>query len=144
MTTDNSSMVYNATLLDMISCLSNAIDLIHPIFADHHKRVAYLSNEIALQLGLDHRVRSDTIAAALVHDCGVPCVHKRYDLLVLFEDHSSIHSEMGYHFLKEFCCERTGIPTVNTTFCLILKYLNVSRWSPTFNHLATIFFSAAD
>jgi len=54
----------------VIETLLYTIDLHDPITASHQRRVADLSDRIALELGLDTTTRDDLVVAAKVHDIG--------------------------------------------------------------------------
>jgi len=89
-------------LFEMIRCLSQAVDLVNPVMADHHKRVAQIAVSIAHEMGLSaDRTRDLTIAAAL-HDVGGLSLAMRLDAL-RFEAHNTHeHASFGYLFLKTF------------------------------------------
>jgi HD-GYP domain-containing protein (c-di-GMP phosphodiesterase class II) len=89
-------------LFEMIRCLSQAIDLVSPILADHHKRVTHIAVSIARERGLPpDKIRDLAIAGAL-HDVGGLSLAMRLDALQ-FESHDAHqHATLGYLLLKTF------------------------------------------
>ncbi len=89
-------------LFEMIRCLSQAVDLVSPIIADHHRRVAHIAVSIAREMGLSpEKVRDLAIAGAL-HDVGGLSLAMRLDALQ-FECHNAHeHAALGYLLLKTF------------------------------------------
>ncbi len=57
-------------LTDIVMGLSSAIDLVSPLMADHHKRVAYIAYNISSEMGLPRNDRRNILMAGLLHDCG--------------------------------------------------------------------------
>lgn len=94
-------MAYRASssLFDLILCISDAVDLISPVVADHHRRVAYLSFQIARQYGLSPQRCKDLVVAAALHDIGALSLKERLDLMAFEVDGSSPHAEIGYLLL---------------------------------------------
>ncbi len=89
-------------LSDLIFCLSDAIDLISPFIANHHKRVAYIALNIALELNLSISERSQLVLAGLLHDCGCLNLKSRLEALEfeLISPHQ--HALLGYRLLNKF------------------------------------------
>lgn len=56
------------SLFEMISCVSRALDLLHPTVQHHHSHVAVIASRIARQLGLPEEVRSNVVIAGALHD----------------------------------------------------------------------------
>lgn len=62
-------MPYRAVnLSEMVSCVSRALDLLHPSVQHHHSRVAVIASRLARQLGLPEDVRSEIVIAGALHD----------------------------------------------------------------------------
>lgn len=61
---------FNVSLYQFVFSLSQALDLINPAMANHHKRVAYIAMRIAEAAGLTGRTKEDVIVAAALHDIG--------------------------------------------------------------------------
>lgn len=92
------------SIFDFASCISEAIDLVSPILNNHHKKVAYLSYNIAVQMGLSDDVVNDIVLAAILHDIGAFTDEERLQVNhAQFEDSAyDQHSVMGYRLLKGF------------------------------------------
>lgn len=90
-------------LLDFAISIASAIDHIDSRLANHHKRVAYIASQIALQVRLPQKIQFDIVIAGLLHDIGALSTGERYPLL-RFDDESdnTRHCEAGYQLLKKF------------------------------------------
>lgn len=89
-------------LFEMIRCLSQAIDLVSPILADHHRRVAHIAVSLAREMGLPpDKIRTLAIAGAL-HDVGGLSLSMRLDALRFESQNAHQHSTLGYLLLKTF------------------------------------------
>ena len=55
-------------LFEMVSCVSRALDLLHPTVQHHHSHVAVIASRLARQLGLPEEVRSNVVIAGALHD----------------------------------------------------------------------------
>lgn len=89
-------------LLDLVSCFSEALDLISPAVANHHKQVAYIAYSLARELNLSEKQGKTIALAAGLHDVGAISLEERLESLQ-FDDHQvQQHAELGYHFLKDF------------------------------------------
>lgn len=67
----------NIPIIDIVLSLSSAIDLINPVNANHHKRVAYISYNIAKEMDLPDSEIKDLVLASLLHDCGTVNLSER-------------------------------------------------------------------
>lgn len=91
---------FNVSLYQFVFSLSQALDLINPAMANHHKRVAYIAMRIAEAAGLTGRAKEDVIVAAALHDIG--------GLSTLAVDASSNYlprqrsARIGYQLLQKF------------------------------------------
>jgi len=98
----------NIPLFEMIICLSEAIDLISQEVNGHHKRVAYIANSIATEMGLSEQEQRDLIVAGALHDAGAFSLRERLNALEFEESceydqgEKSEHAEMGYKLIKRF------------------------------------------
>jgi len=103
-----SSQTKEFSPIDYVESLSMAMDLISPEIYDHHRRVAYISWQIARELALPERDRNNIVLAALMHDCGAVSMPNRLLTLLHFElndtDDPNLlrHAETGYMLLKKF------------------------------------------
>jgi HD-GYP domain-containing protein (c-di-GMP phosphodiesterase class II) len=85
-----------SSLFDLIVCISDAVDLISPYLANHHRRVAYLSYQLARQYGLPNQRCKDLAIAASLHDVGALSLKERLDMLNFETERSLQHAELGY------------------------------------------------
>ena len=75
------------SIFDFALCMSEAIDLVFPLLNNHHKKVAYISYNIAREMGLPDEDLKDTVLAALLHDIGAFTIEERAEIIAaLFED----------------------------------------------------------
>jgi HD-GYP domain-containing protein (c-di-GMP phosphodiesterase class II) len=87
-------------LLDFLSGLSGALDLMSPEVVGHHKRVAYLASRLAHALGVDRKERTELFMAAVLHDVGGFTLQSRLAALS-FEADGARHAEIGYRLLRD-------------------------------------------
>jgi response regulator RpfG family c-di-GMP phosphodiesterase len=89
-------------MLDMISALSNALDIINPALNEHHKRTCYIASCLAAELALPTKEVSTIFLASILHDIGAIVLADRFKLLN-FEDKSPhAHAELGALLLESF------------------------------------------
>ena len=95
---------YEFSIFDFALCVSEAIDLVFPSLNNHHKKVAYISFNIAKEMDLPDDEIKDTVMAALLHDIGAFTIEERTEIIsALFDDSAyDHHSIMGYRLLKNF------------------------------------------
>jgi len=87
---------------DIITSLSEAVDLISPVVHNHHKQVAYIAFSIASQLGLSNEEENNILLAGALHDIGALSIKERLDALKFEINQPYQHSETGYQLLKSF------------------------------------------
>jgi len=92
------------SIFDFTLCISEAVDMVFPSLNNHHKKVAYISYNIAKEMNLPDDELRDTVLAALLHDIGAFTVEERIEFTAaLFDDSTyDLHSIMGYRLLKNF------------------------------------------
>ncbi|MDP2847882.1 MAG: HD domain-containing protein [Humidesulfovibrio sp.] len=86
-------------LLDFLSGLSAALDLMSSEVVGHHKRVAYLAARLAKTLGATREERTELFMAAILHDVGGFTRQSRLAALS-FESDGVLHAELGYRLLR--------------------------------------------
>lgn len=84
----------------VIRALSDGLDMVGNRNACHGKRVARMVDLTADLLGWPSGWRSQSIQAALVHDCGVSSSSSHFLLLDLHADGTDNHSEVGAQLLE--------------------------------------------
>lgn len=89
-------------LIDLITCLSDAMDYIDPAVVSHHKQVAYIASRLGEEMGLSEEEQRDLILAGVLHDIGAFSLKERKDTLQFEINAPQIHAERGYVLLKLF------------------------------------------
>lgn len=91
-------------LFDLLMGFSRALDLVTPLLAGHHLRVAFLSQIIAERMRLPRTTRKHMLMASMLHDIGaVPLKSDTRDLI--FERNKALHCRAGWAF-----CKTAGLP----------------------------------
>jgi HD-GYP domain-containing protein (c-di-GMP phosphodiesterase class II) len=94
------------SILDLIECLSIAMDLISPAMTNHQRRVGYIAQKLAEETDIEPVTLNNVLVAGFLHDCGALSLDER-NLAVDFElnapsAHLHRHAEAGYHLLRKF------------------------------------------
>jgi HD-GYP domain-containing protein (c-di-GMP phosphodiesterase class II) len=92
----------NVPLSDLINCMTNTIDLVSPVLADHHNRVGVVAYDLASQLGLPEDERIDLHFAGNLHDIGALSLTDRVRLLTFEGCETFQHAETGALLLEMF------------------------------------------
>ena len=87
--------------IDLVECLSNAVDLISPKINDHHQKVIIISYYLGKAYGLSPSQLEDLLIAASIHDIGALTAKEHLDLLD-FDEVEGDHSKYGASLLKAF------------------------------------------
>ena len=92
------------SIFDFASCISEAIDLVFPALNDHHKKVAYISYNIAREMDLPGDEILDIVLAAILHDIGAFSVEERKKVVdAQFDDsHHNHHCIVGCKLFGNF------------------------------------------
>src|SRR4030042_697060 len=95
---------WQVPLFDLVFGLSNAIDLISPVFFTHHKRTGFIAGCIAEEMALPPGECNRLVLAGLLHDCGALSLKERLELLPFAEASANKHGpgETGYRLLNSF------------------------------------------
>ena len=88
---------------DFIWAISEAVELISPVLNNHHKKVAYISSNIAREMGLSGDDIQNIILASMLHDIGVFSVKEWIEIASINEEHPDMdrHAYIGYELLKD-------------------------------------------
>jgi HD-GYP domain-containing protein (c-di-GMP phosphodiesterase class II) len=89
-------------LADLITCLSDVIDLVNPELVNHHQKVAYTAYSIATQMGLPARQRNELLLAGKLHDIGALASQERAQTMQFELHNPQRHAEMGWLLLRGF------------------------------------------
>lgn len=93
---------YHIPLFDLGLAMADAVDLMSPVVAGHHTRVAYLASRLGEELGLADADLEDLVLAALLHDIGAFSSDQRLKLLTYDDIEGDHHAELGALFLERF------------------------------------------
>ena len=89
-------------LFDLITCVSDTVDLFSPAMTNHHMQVAYIAHSIASELGLPESERRAVLVAGSLHDIGAFSVKERMDTLQFEVNQPHYHARAGYQLLRAF------------------------------------------
>lgn len=89
-------------LFEIILGLSEALDLVSPNVANHHKRVAYIAGAIGKKIGLPENIQRRLVLAGSVHDIGGLTAEERLSALKFEDELTREHAEIGYSLLTIF------------------------------------------
>lgn len=95
-------------VFDLVLCIAQAVDLVSPLVADHHKRTAQLAYGLGMQMNLPRQELHDLVTAAALHDIGGLTRQDRLTALDFEYQDPYGHGVRGYLFLKSF--SRFGAP----------------------------------
>jgi HD-GYP domain-containing protein (c-di-GMP phosphodiesterase class II) len=87
-------------LVDLIMCLSDAMDFISPEVVNHHIQVAYIAFGIGDELGLSVQQKRDLVLAGALHDIGAFSLKERLDVLAFDAENTQKHADVGYSLLS--------------------------------------------
>ncbi len=91
-----------STLLDLVTVLSEAMDLVSPLLVDHHSRTAWFAVHLARQMGFTRDEVATVHIASLLHDVGAFSLKERLDTLQFEFDNPHHHACLGYKLLHDF------------------------------------------
>ncbi len=89
-------------IFDLVSSLAKTLDMMSPVIADHHLRVAYISFRIAQELNWPSSERRELVLAGALHDIGAFSLTERLNLLDFESIQPGKHAAAGYLLLKRF------------------------------------------
>jgi response regulator RpfG family c-di-GMP phosphodiesterase len=91
-----------ASLFNLVSILSQVMDLVSPLVVDHHKRTAWFAVNLAEEMGLGEKAINGILFSALLHDIGAFSLQERLDTLQFEFENPHHHACLGYSLLKDF------------------------------------------
>jgi HD-GYP domain-containing protein (c-di-GMP phosphodiesterase class II) len=89
-------------LFDLVSSLAKTADLISPVVADHHLRVAYIAFRISQQLDWSPEQHRELVMAGALHDIGAFSLSERLSLQDFEYINPGQHARAGYLLLSKF------------------------------------------
>ena len=87
---------------EFVWAISEAVELISPVINNHHKKVAYISSNIAREMGLPNDEMQNIVLASMLHDIGVFSIEEWIKIASFDENHHEPerHAHIGYELLK--------------------------------------------
>ena len=99
--------IISISTLDLVECLSTAMDLVSPALANHQRRVGFIALRLAEQMGMGRELCKEALIAGLLHDSGALSMPDRAITLTFelgptdsFSPHK--HAVAGYHLVRKF------------------------------------------
>ena len=89
-------------IFDLVLCLAQAVDLVSPLVADHHRRTAQIAYGLGMQMKLPTDELHDLVIAAALHDVGGLTRQDRLNALDFEYQDPYGHAVFGYLLLKSF------------------------------------------
>jgi len=93
---------FHIPLFDLITCLSDVIDMVNPSLVNHHNMVGYITYLIATQMDFPLRQRYNLLLAGKLHDIGALSCQARIETLQFEVNNPFRHAEMGWLLLRGF------------------------------------------
>lgn len=114
------------SLLDMVSCLSSALDLVSPAVVNHQKRTAFIATCLAEEMGLPMQEQVAIMTASLLHDCGALSLQSKLDALCFDADQEDMHThcEAGAVFLGKMEQRFPGMAQLGLTDLVRFHHVN--------------------
>lgn len=89
-------------LIDLVCCMSDAMDFIDPMIVSHHRQVAYIALCIGSEMGIPPDELRDLVLAGALHDIGAFSLKERRDTFEFELLDGRGHAETGYALLTLF------------------------------------------
>ena len=90
------------SLLDLVTCLAEAVDLVSPSLAHHHQQVAFIAYSLAQELQLTPQEQADLYLAGALHDIGALSLQERITALQFEFEEGSKHERIASDLLQQF------------------------------------------
>lgn len=104
-------------LITLLNTISNAQDLVSPYLSNHQQQVAYLSYQLAREMGLSVEEQRDIFQAGLVHDIGALTKNERLEIVETEPIYVNNHAFIGAKLLEDFA------PMLNTARLIKFHHL---------------------
>ena len=95
-------MILKFIYTELVTSLTETIDLVSPIVANHHKLVAYISYSLAKELCLSIHEQIELEIAGSLHDIGGLTLLERLIPTEFEYEDTDFHAEKGYLLLNKF------------------------------------------
>lgn len=90
------------SMLELIACVSEVVDLISDEIKDHHIRVAWGAYHLTEAMGIPGAERRNIVIAAAMHDVGGLSLNARLEAVEADYEDSNSHAEKGYRLLSPY------------------------------------------
>lgn len=80
---------------------STVLDLAHPQLVQHHKTTAYISLNLAEEMGMEESLRRELLFSALVHDLGILSLKESADVHQIEATDPHRHAYLAYLLIKD-------------------------------------------
>jgi HD-GYP domain-containing protein (c-di-GMP phosphodiesterase class II) len=91
-----------ASIFDLVLCISEAVDLVSPLVADHHRRTVQVVYNLATHMRMPEPEVRDLVMAAALHDIGGLSRQDRLGALDFEYQDPYGHAVRGYLLLRTF------------------------------------------
>ncbi|MBF0383675.1 MAG: HD domain-containing protein [Magnetococcales bacterium] len=89
-------------LFDLVSAITNALDLVEPFLVKHHYRVAYIGASLCRIGNLSRKQESEVLISSMLHDIGSITDSEKFEFNDFYAENPHRHSEVGFELLKNF------------------------------------------
>lgn len=93
---------FRINLYELLKSISDAQDFISPLLSNHHQQVAYLSYQLAKEIGLPVNDQKEIFIAGLVHDIGALSTSERLEIIEHETMNANNHAFLGAKLLSNF------------------------------------------
>jgi HD-GYP domain-containing protein (c-di-GMP phosphodiesterase class II) len=95
---------HEISVYEFVRSIAETVDLVSPALNGHHKKVARIACNIAMEMNLPNGEIQDIVLASMLHDIGAFSIGERIKDLTfeLDETEMSRHAVLGYNLLKGF------------------------------------------
>ena len=104
---------------DLVSCLSQAADLVAPEVVNHHYQVSYICLCLGQTMGLSRQRRNHLTFAGALHDIGGLTRESRLICLDFEAGDADMHAWFGYALLKQIQALRRDGQTGALSPCVL-------------------------
>ena len=95
-------MILKFQYTELVASLTETIDLVSKVVANHHKLVAYISYSLAKEIGLSLHEQIELEIAGSLHDIGGLTLRERLIPTQFEYEDLDFHAEKGYLLLNKF------------------------------------------
>lgn len=90
------------SIIDLLTSIANAQDLVSARLSRHQQQVAYIAYRLAEQLGYSDEQKRDVFLAGLIHDIGALSTKEKLELIETEAINANSHGFRGAKLIEEF------------------------------------------